>query len=258
MFDILATQEDDESPEVMDTEEDEDLVEARSKVVDTRHKYQKVMKSRDTVERQSLVFEKSVQAATQPNSNKEPREDSPERARKSTSQPTRLGSILKGDNNNRVSKSVQEGQSSSKTTSADVQKLAMLSSKANEGQGASGEVGPASNAPVSVASGPVLGTTAVAEKPRGPPDKGQTRPEHDSGRSPSDILSQQGGKGPIPDQSSAQSSKISANSHIPELGSSHFDKSATSASTNHSVAHLDSSGKRLSESSSGDTVSSRK
>ncbi|KAM9886170.1 hypothetical protein OXX79_014365, partial [Metschnikowia pulcherrima] len=89
MFDILATQEDDESPEVMDTEEDEDLVEARSKVVDTRHKYQKVMKSRDTVERQSLVFEKSVQAATQPNSNKEPREDSPERARKSTSQPTR-------------------------------------------------------------------------------------------------------------------------------------------------------------------------
>ncbi|KAM9915972.1 hypothetical protein OXX80_013766, partial [Metschnikowia pulcherrima] len=157
MFDILATQGDDESPEVMDTEEDEDLVEARSKVVDTRHKYQKVMKSRDTVERQSLVFEKSVQAATQPNSNKEPREDSPERARKSTSQPTRLGSILKGDNNNRVSKSVQEGQSSSKTTSADVQKLASLSSKANEGQGASGEVGPASNAPVSVASGPVLG-----------------------------------------------------------------------------------------------------
>ncbi|KAM9915387.1 hypothetical protein OXX59_010557, partial [Metschnikowia pulcherrima] len=146
MFDILATQGDDESPEVMDTEEDEDLVEARSKVVDTRHKYQKVMKSRDTVERQSLVFEKSVQAATQPNSNKEPREDSPE-ARKSTSQPTRLGSILKGDNNNRVSKSVQEGQSSSKTTSADVQKLASLSSKANEGQGASGEVGPASNAP---------------------------------------------------------------------------------------------------------------
>ncbi|KAM9892431.1 hypothetical protein OXX69_012022, partial [Metschnikowia pulcherrima] len=258
MFDILATQGDDESPEVMDTEEDEDLVEARSKVVDTRHKYQKVMKSRDTVERQSLVFEKSVQAATQPNSNKEPREDSPERARKSTSQPTRLGSILKGDNNNRVSKSVQEGQSSSKTTSADVQKLASLSSKANEGQGASGEVGPASNAPVSVASGPVLGTTAVAEKPRGPPDKGQTRPEHDSGRSPSDILSQQGGKGPIPDPSSAQSSKISANSHISELGSSHFDKSDTSASTNHSVAHLDSSGKRLSESSSGDTVSSRK
>ncbi len=94
-----------------------------------------------------------------------------------------------------------------------------------------------------MASGTGLGMTAVAENPRSPPDKGQTRPGHDSGRPSLEILSHQGGKGLIPEPSLAQSSKISANTHILEQGGSHSDKSATGASTNHSVAHLDSSGR---------------
>ncbi len=178
IYDILATQEDDESPEVMDTdtEEDEELVEVKAKIDGILHKYQKVMRPRDSVEEQSTVSKISVQAAKQPNSNKEFREVSPERAHKLTSQPTRLGSIFKSDRNNRVSKSVQEGKTSSKTASVVEQKLAMFSSKASKGQGAGGEVGPASNALGSVASGTGLGMTAVAENPRSPPDKGQTRP----------------------------------------------------------------------------------
>ncbi len=47
----------------------------------------------------------------------------------------------------------------------------MFSSKASKGQGAGGEVGPASNALGSVASGTGLGMTAVAENLEAPQTK---------------------------------------------------------------------------------------